>query len=68
MNTLNTPVAPAASGVTRRNVRNGGRCLRCHRVGALAPDSIVCDRCASAWSSILTVTVTVTLAVVGSGR
>jgi hypothetical protein len=68
MNTLNTPVTRTASGVTRRNARNGGQCPRCHRFGAFAPDSIVCDRCTSARSSILTVTITVTLAVVGGGR
>jgi hypothetical protein len=68
MNTLDTRVTRAASGVTRRNARNGERCPRCHRFGAFAPDSIVCERCASARPSITTVTVTVTLALLGGER
>jgi hypothetical protein len=63
MNTLNTPAPRAASGVTRRNARNEEQCPRCHRLSTLAPDSIVCERCAGARPSITTtVTVTVTLA------
>jgi hypothetical protein len=68
MNTVDTPVTRTASGATRKNARNGGRCPRCHRFGVFTPDSIVCDRCASTRPSILTVTITVTLAVVGGGR
>jgi hypothetical protein len=68
MNTLNTSATRTASGVTRRNARKGGQCPRCHRFGAFAPDSIVCDRCTSARSSILTVTVTVTLPTLGGDR
>jgi hypothetical protein len=68
MTTLNTPETPAASRVTRRNARNGGQCPRCHRVGTFAPNAIVCDRCTTAGSSITTVTITVTLALVGGER
>jgi hypothetical protein len=68
MKTVDTPATRAASGVTRRNARTGGCCPRCHCFGAIAPESIVCDRCASARDSILTVTVTVTVPVVGGDR
>jgi hypothetical protein len=68
MNTLNTPAPRAASGVTRRNARNDEQCPRCHRLSTLAPDSIVCDRCAGARPSITTVTITVTLAVAEGER
>ena len=68
MNTLDTPATPAPSGVTRKNTRTSGCCPRCRCFGVFAPDSIVCDRCANAQDSIVTVTVTVTLAVVGGDR
>jgi hypothetical protein len=69
MNTLNTRVSRAASGVTRRDAGNRGKCPRCHRVGTFTSDSIVCDQCAAPPSSIITtVTVTVTLASVGGER
>jgi hypothetical protein len=68
MNTLNTPAPRPASGITRRNTRTSGCCPRCHHTGVFSPDSIVCNRCANARDSILTVTITVTLAVVGGGR
>jgi hypothetical protein len=68
MTTLNTPPTRTTSRVARRNARNGGCCPRCHRVGAFAPDAIVCDRCASTRPSIITVTITVTLALVGGER
>ncbi|MBV9012870.1 MAG: hypothetical protein JO272_12615 [Pseudonocardiales bacterium] len=69
MNTLNTPVTRTASGVTRRNARNRGKCPRCHQVGTLNSDSIVCDRCASTRPpTTITVTVAVTLALLGGGR
>jgi hypothetical protein len=58
MNTLNTRVTHAASGVTRRNARNRGKCPRCHRPGTFAPDSIVCDRCTTARPATLTVSIT----------
>ena len=50
------------------NTRNGRCCPRCHRLGTFAPDSIVCERCADVLPLIFTVTVTVTLAVVGGDR
>jgi len=62
MNTLNTRVTRAASGVTRRNARNRGKCPRCHHYGTFAPDSIVCDRCTSAQSATLTVSISCTVA------
>ena len=68
MNTLDTPATRAASRVTRRNAHTSRRCPRCHHFGTFTPDSIVCDRCAGARPSILTVTVTVTLAAVGGER
>jgi hypothetical protein len=68
MNTLNTRVARDTSGVTRRNPHTGRRCPRYYRLGAFAPDSIVCDWCAGARPSITTATVTVTLALLGGER
>jgi hypothetical protein len=68
MNTLNTRATRAASGVTRMNARHRGKCPRCHHVGTVAPDSIVCDGCATPQPSITTVTVTVTLALLGGER
>jgi hypothetical protein len=68
MTTLDTPATRAASGITRRNTRTSGRCPRCHHTGTFAPDSIVCNRCTSVRSLIVTVTITVTLALVGGGR
>jgi len=68
MNTLNTRVTRVASGVTRRNACNRGKCPRCHRLGAFEPNSIVCNRCTTARTSITTVTITLTLATVGGER
>jgi uncharacterized paraquat-inducible protein A len=68
MNTLNTRVTRAASGVTRTNTRNRRKCPRCHRLGTFTPDSIVCNRCANTRPSMTAVTVTVTLALLGGGR
>jgi Zn finger protein HypA/HybF involved in hydrogenase expression len=68
MTTLNTPATRTTSRVTRRNARNHGQCPRCHHVGTFAPNAIVCDRCASTRPSITTVTITVTLALVGGER
>jgi hypothetical protein len=62
MNTLNTRVTRAASGVTRRNARHRGKCPRCHRPGTFAPDSIVCDRCTTARPATLTVSISCTVA------
>jgi hypothetical protein len=62
MNTLNTRATRTASGVTRRNARNRGKCPRCHHVGTFAPDSIVCDRCTNARPVTLTVSLTCTVA------
>ncbi|MGH3869625.1 MAG: hypothetical protein ACRDQ4_26685 [Pseudonocardiaceae bacterium] len=68
MNTLNTPALRPASGITRRNTRTSGYCPRCHHTGVFAPDSIVCNRYADTRPTILTVTITVTLAAVGAER
>jgi hypothetical protein len=62
MNTLNTRVTRAASGVTRRNARNSGQCPRCHHYGTFAPDSIVCARCTTVRPVTLTVSLTRTVA------
>jgi hypothetical protein len=66
MNTINTRVSRTASGVTRRNTRNGSQCPRCHHYDTFAPDSIVCDRCTTVRPVILTVSLT--LAVAGGER
>lgn len=63
---LDTRVSPRASGVTRRNARNGRRCPRCQRPGIFAVNSIVCRRCADTRPSLVTVAVTITLSEAGS--
>jgi len=62
---LDTQVHPKASGVTRKNARNGRRCPRCHRPGIFATNSIVCQRCADMRPSLVTVAVTITLSMSG---
>jgi len=50
---LDTRVYSTASGVTRRNARNGRRCPRCHRPGIFTVNSIVCQQCADTRTSRL---------------
>ena len=65
MSNLDTRVYSTASGVTRRNARNGRRCPRCHRPGIFAVNSIVCQRCADMRPLLVTVAVTITLSMAG---
>jgi hypothetical protein len=65
MSNLDTRVYSTASGVTRRNARNGRRCPRCHRPGIFTVNSIVCQRCADTRPSLVTVAVTITLSASG---
>lgn len=68
MTKVHTTRTDSASGVTRKNPRNGRQCRRCHRFGTFAPNSIVCDRCLGALPLVFVVTVTVTFAVIGGGE
>jgi hypothetical protein len=68
MNTLDTRATRAARRVTQTTPPTTRRCPRCHHTGTFTPDSIVCDRCADTRPLIFTVTVTVTLTVIGGGR
>jgi hypothetical protein len=68
MNTLDTRATSAARRVTRTTTRTSRWCPRCHHIGTFTPDSIVCDRCTGTRPSILTVTVTLTLTVLGGDR
>ena len=68
MDKLDTRVPSAASGVTQKNARTGRSCPRCHRPGAFAVDSIVCQRCLGTPPLLVTVRVSVTLTAAGGDR
>lgn len=68
MNTVDTSVSHTASGLTRMNPRTQARCPRCHRVGDLTPDSIVCQRCLNTADPRVIVAVTVTVTVTEGGH
>jgi len=55
-----------ASGVTRKNPRNGRKCRRCKKFGTLTPLSLVCDRCLGTLPLIFEITIIVI--VIGGGR
>jgi hypothetical protein len=55
-----------ASGVARKNPRNGRKCRRCKKFGTFAPLSLVCDRCLGALPLIFEITIAVI--VIGGGR
>lgn len=52
-----------ASGVTRKNARNGRQCRRCKKFGTFAPDSLVCDACLGTLPLVFVV-----VTIIGGGR